>query len=121
MNRWEQHWSQPPPDHSESGFHFHLGGRLEETVSELRALNWQIYHLPKRIAMQLRHHETAPKGLLGELKPLTQLLQSGLPYVQLGKRLMIVLALWAMAGIGNYSPEQAKQMLGKLIGLFLVH
>ena len=113
-------WSQPPQD--QTGFHFSLGARLGETVSELRTLNQQIYYLPDRMALALAAHmkTDAPKtSIFAMLKPLTQLLQSGLPYVHLLKRTAIAMILLAIAVIGNYHPELALKLGEKVIGLIL--
>jgi hypothetical protein len=119
MSRWGPDWT-PPQDLS--GFHFLLGEKIGETTSELRALNGQMHVLPERIAMQLALHFPAlrqgePK--VGPFRHLIHLLQSGLPYVVLAKRTSILLAIWVLAGTGNFGPDQIADMIIKVIGSFL--
>jgi hypothetical protein len=117
MTQWgQQDWSQPPDP---SGFHFHLGLRLGETVSELRALNGRMDTLPEQIALQLATHFPAlrqgePK--VGPFRHLIHLLQSGLPYVVLAKRTSILVGIWVLAGTGNFGPDQIADMVIKVIG-----
>lgn len=117
MTRWGQSDWSPPPD--PSGFHFHLGARLGETVSELRALNGRMEMLPERIAMQLAKHLPVPSPhgpRVGPIRQFIQLLQSGLPYVVLAKRASLLLGIWMLAGMGNFSPDQIADMIIKIIG-----
>jgi hypothetical protein len=119
MTRWGQSEQSPPPPAMDSGFHFHLGLRLGETVSELRALNGRMDTLPEQIALQLATHFPAlrhgePK--MGPIRQTIHLLQSGLPYVVLAKRTSILVGLWILAGTGNFSPDQIADMIIKVIG-----
>lgn len=124
MTQWGD-WRPPPQDptgHSESGFHFHLGARLGETVSELRALNSRMDRLPERIAMQLARYlprHPLPEPKVGRVKQFIQLLQSGLPYVVLAKRGSLLLGIWMLAGMTNFTPDQVADMIIKVIGSFL--
>jgi len=131
MDYREPEWSRPPPrdlQNSPSEFHFSLGMRMGETVTHLQALREEVRELPEQIALhlgaELRHWGMAPtetpkSGFVAALKHWMKFLESGLPYVQLAKRMAIATILLATAVIGNYNPALAKSLAEKAIGLIL--
>lgn len=100
--KWEEQWSRPPPDPSDSGYQFGLGAMMGQTVTELRTLRsetvtelrglreemQEIRHWAEqtvmRLGLLLRPQNTTPmEGTMAQVRHITKLLQIVLPYVVL--------------------------------------
>lgn len=127
MEHWEQEMSHPPPPTSQPlphGSLLEIGIHIGETNSRLETLITEVRELPEQIVMHLAPVlrpwvmapvETPRSGWFAQLRPLTQFLQSGLPYVVLGKRVSILVAIWMAAAIGNYNSKEIAEIIVNVV------